>query len=555
MDKKKKIIIISIICAGVVILGILISTIFALLNVNNTRMMSGVKIQGMNVSGLTKEEAIQTVKKNYEEKFDLVDMMLTVEEEKFLISPTELDASFDIKTSVENAYKIGRDGNILKNNYTIIFTMFMGKEITPAFLYDVEKLDKLIVELDKNLPNHLIENAYYIEDDDMIITRGKPGNVIKTDELQRTIISKLGSLDYGSPIEIPIEIKDPGEIDIEKIYEEIYTEPKDAYYTKGEKFQIFPHINGIKFDLELAKQQMTENKSEYKIPLIITVPEITTNKIGTEAFPDLLASFSTKYDASNRPRSENLRLAASKINGTVLLPGDTFSYNKVVGERTIAAGYKEAKIYEAGRVVDGLGGGICQISSTLYNTVVFANLDIVERHNHQFVPSYVGAGRDATVVYGAKDFKFINSRTMPIKIVASVQNGVAKIDVYGMKEEVEYQINIQTSIVSSIAFKTIRENDSSLANGTEQTVQKGQTGYKSAAYKVKKLNGTVVESKLLSTDTYNPMHTIIKVGTKSGGSTTPSKPSTPSIPVENPPDPPKPPDPPEPPVDPEGDNP
>ena len=141
--------------------------------------------------------------------------------------------------------------------------------------------------------------------------------------------------------------------------------------------------------------------------------------IGTEAFPDLLSTFSTKYAASNKNRTTNLILASNKINGTVLMPGEVFSYNKVVGKRTIAAGYKEAPIYVSGRVEDGLGGGICQITSTLYNAVVFANLEIVERSNHQFVPSYVGASRDATVVYGALDFKFKNNTDYTIIINVS----------------------------------------------------------------------------------------------------------------------------------------
>ena len=105
------------------------------------------------------------------------------------------------------------------------------------------------------------------------------------------------------------------------------------------------------------------------------------------------SQYSTSYSTKNQKRTTNLRLAANKINGTVLMPGETFSYNKVVGERTIAAGYQEAPIYVSGKVVDGLGGGICQITTTLYNAVVYANLEIVERSNHQFVPSYAPASR------------------------------------------------------------------------------------------------------------------------------------------------------------------
>ena len=199
--------------------------------------------------------------------------------------------------------------------------------------------------------------------------------------------------------------------------------------------------------MQEAKEKLSKSGKECTIPLKTVYPKVTTNMIGRKAFPDLLGQFSTNY-VNNPNRTTNLKLAANKINGTVLLPGETFSYNKTVGERTIAAGYKDAAIYQNGEVVDGLGGGICQISTTLFNAALFANLDIVELHNHQFVPSYVGAGRDATVVYGAKDFKFKNSRKYAIKIECSVSGGVARFKIYGVKEDTEYDVKINASIIS-----------------------------------------------------------------------------------------------------------
>ena len=160
---------------------------------------------------------------------------------------------------------------------------------------------------------------------------------------------------------------------------------KSIYYEK-DPFKVYNEILGVDFDITAAKEILKENKSEYTIPLIISEPEITIKDLDINVFPDILGSFTTKYDASNTSRSTNLRLAANKINGTILSPGETFSYNKIVGERTIEAGYKEAKIYSGGEVVDGLGGGICQISTTLYNAALFANMEIVELYNHQFVP-------------------------------------------------------------------------------------------------------------------------------------------------------------------------
>ena len=201
--------------------------------------------------------------------------------------------------------------------------------------------------------------------------------------------------------------------------------------------------------------------------------------IGTEAFPDLLSEYSTQYYASNRNRTTNLILAANKINGTVIMPGEIFSYNKVVGARTIAAGYKEAPIYVQGKVVDGLGGGICQITSTLYNAVVYANLEVTQRSNHQFVPSYVTASRDATVVYGALDFQFKNNRNYPIKIVCSVFGGIANFKIFGLKQENDYEVEISS-------YETGRSS----------------TSIYSEAYKILKKDGKVISKELLSKDTY-----------------------------------------------------
>ena len=155
------------------------------------------------------------------------------------------------------------------------------------------------------------------------------------------------------------------------------------------------------------------------------------------------------------------------------------AYNKTLGERTIAAGYKEAPIYVQGQVVDGLGGGICQITSTLYNAVLYANLEIVERSNHQFVPSYVTASRDATVVYGSIDFKFKNNRNYPIKLICSVANGVASFQIFGLKTDNEYEV-----VISS--YETGRTSNAIY----------------SEAYKILKQNGQVVDKQLLSRDIY-----------------------------------------------------
>ena len=199
--------------------------------------------------------------------------------------------------------------------------------------------------------------------------------------------------------------------------------------------------------------------------------------IGNEAFPNILSEFSTRY-VNNPNRTTNLRIAANKINGTVLMPGEVFSYNKTVGERTISAGYKDAAMYVNGETVDGLGGGICQVTSTLYEATLYANLEIVERANHQFVTSYLGPGLDATVVWGLTDFQFKNNRNYPIKIICSVENGSCYFQIRGLSTPEDCQVSI--SATSSYTATSIN----------------------SVTYKTLKKNGQIISSEIISRDTY-----------------------------------------------------
>ena len=259
---------------------------------------------------------------------------------------------------------------------------------------------------------------------------------------------------------------------------------------------------------------LKENQETYTIPLEISTPNITTNQIGTEAFPDLLGDFSTTYSTRNSNRSTNIRLASEKINGTVILPGETFSYNQTVGKRTAAAGFKSAAVYSNGEVTTGIGGGICQVSTTLYNAVLLSNLEIVERYNHGFQPGYVKSGTDATVSWGGPDFKFKNNRNYPIKIICSGSGGRIIIQIFGLYTDPEYEVVIQAYVTQTISYKTVYKNDSSLTKGETKVIENGSNGCKTATYKILKLNGEVVSKELISKDTYNPHNKIVARGTK-----------------------------------------
>lgn len=447
---------------------------------SSDKIITGIYIKGVEVAGLTKEQAIEKVTNEFN---NVLPNNLTVVHGEYetQLNLDDLGANLNIEEAVNRAYNIGRDSNIFKNMGTIIKNLVSVNDLDLNVTVNTEQCTSILNDISTKLPDTVVQSSYYVEGNKLIITRGKSGNIVDVTPSIENIKNKIQDLTYASSkIELVTVAKDPEAIDIDKIHNEIYKEPVNAYYTTN-PYVVYPHENGVDFNISVdeAKAMLNEVKDEYEIPLKYTAPSVTTNMIGTEAFPDLLAKFSTNYNARDTDRTTNLRLAAEKINGTVLMPGETFSYNTVVGERTIAAGYKEAAMYQNGEVVDGLGGGICQISTTLYNAVLYSNLEIVERRNHQFVPSYAKAGRDATVVYGSIDFKFKNTRNYPVKILCTVSGGVAKCEIYGLKENPDYDVEITSRVTETTA-----------------------TSIKSETYKTVRQNGQVISSERINKDTY-----------------------------------------------------
>ena len=479
-SKSDVLTIFAILCFIFVLLSLIIFGTFSFINLTSTKIAKGVYIKGIDVSGLTKEDATKKIS-SYVSSSIPEEIKLKHNDFETSLSTSQLAIYFNTEEAVNMAYNIGKTGNIFHKNTEILETLFSKVNIDPGFSIDEEQLKKDLQDISTKLPDKVIESSCYIDDNRLIITKGQAGKSIKVEDSANYITKEINNLNVqNNTLELITEDAYPNQIDLDAVYNEVHKDPVNAYYSQN-PYVVHPSENGMDFAISLddAKKLLQEQKDEYVIPLKVLYPSVTTNMIGTEAFPDLLSEFSTKYAASNKNRTTNLILASKKINGTVLMPGETFSYNKVVGARTIAAGYKEAPIYVSGRVEDGIGGGICQITTTLYNAVLYANLDIVERSNHQFVPSYAGPSRDATVVYGAIDFKFKNNRDYPIKITCSVSGGIANFKIWGLKSDNDYEVQI-----------------------TSRTTGKTSTAIYSEAYKTLKKNGAVVSTTLLSKDTY-----------------------------------------------------
>lgn len=511
-EKKRKKILISILIIMCAML--LLSTIFAIINSMNNRIISGIYLQGIDISGMTKELA----ETRFKELIDTVlqkKIVLKYGEIENIINLSDLGVSYQIDEAINEACNLGRASNIFKNNWDIVQTKLLKKNITIKINYDEETLNSKIDAMLKLLPGTVQEYSYYIDNENLIIINGKPGITIEREKLKNIIYAEIQELKSDTTIvNIPVINKEPDKIDLEKIHSEIYKEAQDAYITQ-EPLTVHPNVNGIDFaiSMEDAKKMLEEDKEEYSIPLKITIADKTVNDLGEDAFPNVLGTFTTRYDASNKNRSNNISLASEKIDGTVIMPGETFSYNQTVGKRTIDAGYKEAGAYAGGKVVQEVGGGICQVSSTLYNAVLYANLEIVDRSNHYFETSYVDPGRDATVSWGSVDFKFKNNRKYPIKIEAISKNGVTKMSIKGIKEEKEYEVIIQSKVTSIIQKNVKYKEDHSLDSAVEQVEQEGHNGCTSKTYKILKLNGAVVSTEEISADYYHALDKIVIKGT------------------------------------------
>lgn len=512
---KSKVFIIVIVMSIIIITLLVLSCVFAIINKNSDTIINGIKINGIEVSGMTKDNAKQKIN---EEITKLLEepIILKYQDYEIGIDTKQINAEFNVDEIVDKAYQVARNNNIFINNYDILKYKYKEENMKLDLKIDEESWNKLVEDINGNLPGGVEQSSYYIDNNNLIITKGKEGVVSNSEELKALVLSKIESFEKDSQyIEIPVETKSPNAINIDMIYNEVHKDPTDAYISK-DPFEIHPHVNGIDFGVSIdeAKKKLEEIENECVIPLKVTKPSRTTDMLGEEAFPDRLATYSTTYDGSNYNRSTNLRLSAAKINGVVLMPGEEFSYNKTLGQRTAAAGYKPAAAYVSGKVVNEYGGGICQTSSTLYNTVLLANLEVTSRSNHCYVSSYVPISRDATVSWGTLDFKFKNNRKYPIKIRAYASNGVVKVDILGVKQDDDYEVVIESKAISSIKYSTQYEEDSSLEEGKEKVTQNGANGSIGEAYKVLKKNGKVVSRTLISRDRYSAKPQIIVKGTK-----------------------------------------
>lgn len=262
---------------------------------------------------------------------------------------------------------------------------------------------------------------------------------------------------------------------------------------------------------KVALAAMVEQKPTFELPMKQSDVRISNEAV--DSINLVVKSFSTNFSAGNLNRTNNIRIAAGSLSGSLLMPGDVLSYNETVGRRTPNAGYKLAGVYANGRHEVDYGGGICQVSTTLFNAAALANLEIVHRQHHSMPVPYVPVGRDATVDYNGIDFKIKNNYDTPIAVASEVKGGTITFYILGSKE-LDYEVRLETSGHSSWGTSVKYVTDNSIAPGTTKVVEKGSTGRKCTTWRVIVKDGAEVERKKLFDSIYRASPRIIARGPK-----------------------------------------
>ena len=383
-------------------------------------ILPNVYVSNVAVGGMTREEADKALR---DAGFDaLAGQSLAVRlpaGAAFAVDYLRSGAVMGRNEAVDTAYALGHGSNVFSNLWGWAESRLVPVHIEP----DTQNLDEQYIRacMDEgilSLDGKLNQTAWVadVPTERLLLFKGAGGVELDTDALYRAV---EGALRAGqTELRFDTLKKEPAMPNLEDIYSQIAVEPVNAWYS--ETFEVMPEVVGVSFDLEQAAQiwQAAAIGEQAVVPLIITQPQYTAEQLRSLLFRDLLGAQITFYYGSTAERINNIRLAASKLDGLVLLPGQTFSYNDVVGQRTVEAGFQVAKAYSDGQEVDELGGGICQVSSTLYGATLYARLKIVSRQNHYFKVGYLDYGLDATVSWQQPDFKFRNDKDFPIKLAA-----------------------------------------------------------------------------------------------------------------------------------------
>lgn len=447
------------------------------------KIYSGIHFETIPLGGKSVDEAKSILSAYSDELFSGKTIELRVDgiSESFQVE----NVSLPVDDIAQDAYDLGHNGNPFSRIGFVISSLFSQTEVeAPSNYIDPGIFAGQVEDLARRLDEPALEYATEITADSIIVTNAKTGRKLPQEPLRELLAAKFSRLDF-SPIAYQTDPLPPVPLDLQQLYDSVHVEPQDAFLDISDKtdIKIMPHVIGVSFDIKEAEALQNAGGDSFAIPLSHITPEMTQEMLKDRLFRDTLSEFKTGLGGSSASRINNITTAASYINGTILLPGDTFSYNTVVGERTAARGFQTAGAYVNGRIVDEIGGGICQVSSTLYNSALLANLQIVERQNHSMLVSYVLPGMDATVNWGTIDLRFSNNTGYPLRIHSWVDGKTLHTSFTGTKTD-DTSVSMEQKRLSTSNYTVIKHVNPALAPGTKKVLTPGHTGVSVQTYRI-----------------------------------------------------------------------
>ena len=481
---------------------------------NSSNIYDGVFIQDKAVGGYTKEELSEYLHDFYSEAFNNTFITFSGPQFERTITISEMGIDIDIDAMTEKAYSIGREGTSIARLAKIAKIKRNPVSVEFILKSESERFNDFLDDIRQNTFREIIPSNIVITENQVILCTGLPGLEIDEEKLISDIFKAVKSLD-SSNITLNILEKSPPLPDIETTLTILNKPPVNAEFVRTSRttYEIKPHQMGLALDraklMEVVSYVENRKINEYEeiiLPVEFIVPDITEGTLKSRLFSDTLASYTTYFTTNNNNnynRGINIGLAAESIDGTLLLPGEEFSFNKVVGPRTAQKGYRTAHIFVAGQIQDGTGGGVCQVSTTLYNAVLRANLEVTERHNHMFTVGYVPLGHDAAVSYGYADLVFTNTTAYPLRLTAEVSSGNAlTFKIKSTNDYPGFKVKLATKTISTTPISVVYQDDYTLPKGTETVVEKGMEGYVVDTY-IRVYNGdTLIKEEKLHRSVY-----------------------------------------------------
>ena len=558
-NNTRKILLVSICVVTVLLLVAIIAGIVMFVNANKDDglILNNVTVAGVNIGGMTPEEAATAIHRVTDLTFTSESMVITLPDTILELTPEKTGAKLDVAAVVEAAYNYGRTGTAEENkqahadslvrNHTIALLPYLNlnqdyirQELEAYGEYFNSDYEKSSFTLDGSMPELAGEkfdpNAPC---QTLVLKPGKPGRYVDIDKIFNDVLDAYSLNEFTVDTKLTDEEQTPEALDLHAIHEMLHTDPIDAAMDM-DTFEVTPETYGYTFDLERAKELLsqTEYGDVLEIPLEYVKPQLLSSDLEGKLFRDQLAYAETPH-TNDSNRNNNLKLACDAINGYILMPGDTFDYNKTLGERTEERGYKPAGALSAGTSTTEVGGGICQVSSTLYYCTLLSDLEIVTRRSHSLPSSYMPMmGIDATVSWGGPDFRFRNNTDYPIQIKAEVSDGYVKVTLLGTEDK-DYYVKMEGKVVEVLNPETVYEEyteEEAKAKGVKdgQVKQQPITGYTVYSYKCKydKETDELISRDYEATSNYVKKDKIVIKVTKAPTEPTVTEPPTTQPPTE-----------------------